>query len=119
VELPDPRRLAAADMWGTRGSPRRRRIIRAEFILGTGGCTLLGILTLLKGSGLWILLGVWLIGARQSRKLRTKSSLVILDTGDRFWSGRRRERALTATEGAQSPKAPAVASRPDRYPSTP
>ena len=63
MALPDPRRLAAADMWGTRGSLRRRRIIRAEFVVATCGCTLLGILTLLHGSGGWIFLGVWLVGA--------------------------------------------------------
>ena len=63
MALPDPRRLAAADMWGTRGSLRRRRIIRGEFVVGACGCTLLGILTLLHGSGGWIFLGVWLVGA--------------------------------------------------------
>ena len=63
MALPEPRRLAALDMWGTRGSLRRRGIIRAEFIAGTAGCTLLGVLTLLRGNGGWILLGVWLVGA--------------------------------------------------------
>jgi hypothetical protein len=63
MALPEPRRLAAADMWSTRGTLRRPRIIRAEFVAGTGGCTLLGILTLLQGTGGWIFLGVWLVGA--------------------------------------------------------
>ena len=30
----DVRRLAAIDMWGTRGTTRRRRIILAEFVVG-------------------------------------------------------------------------------------
>jgi hypothetical protein len=63
VSLPDPTRLAALDMYGTRGSPRRRRIIRAEFFAGAAGCTVLGILVLVHGSGGWLLLGVWLVGA--------------------------------------------------------
>jgi hypothetical protein len=61
MPLPDPRRLAAADMYGTHGSLLRRRIIRAEFIAGVIGCSGLGILTLLWGSG-WLIVGVWLIG---------------------------------------------------------
>lgn len=60
--LLDVRRLAAADMWGTAGSLRRRRLIRIEFIVGAVGCTALGVLSLVSGSG-WIdVLGVWLIG---------------------------------------------------------
>jgi hypothetical protein len=50
-------------MYGTRGSPRRRRIIRAEFFAGAAGCTTLGILALVRGSGGWLFLGVWLVGA--------------------------------------------------------
>lgn len=61
--LPDPRRLAAVDMYGTRGSQRRRRAIRAEFFAGAAGCTALGILALVHGSGGWILVGMWLVGA--------------------------------------------------------
>jgi hypothetical protein len=38
------RPLAAVDMYGTSGSARRRRLIRAEFIIGVVGCTLLGVL---------------------------------------------------------------------------
>jgi hypothetical protein len=57
--LPNVRRLAALDMWGTSGSARRRRLIRAEFIIGVAGCTLPGVRTLLSGSGWMIALGVW------------------------------------------------------------
>ena len=59
--LVNVRRLAALDMWGTSGSARRRRLIRAEFIIGVVGCGLLGVLTLLSGSGWTILLGIWLV----------------------------------------------------------
>jgi hypothetical protein len=50
-------------MYGTRGSPRCRQIIRAEFAVGAGGCIVLGMLALAQGSTWWILLGAWLIGA--------------------------------------------------------
>jgi hypothetical protein len=60
----DARRLAAMDMWGTAGSPRRRRVIRAEFVIGAVGCTALGAFVLVTaGSVIWRLVGVWLIGA--------------------------------------------------------
>jgi hypothetical protein len=57
--LPNVRRLAALDMYGTSGSARRRRLIRAEFIIGVAGCTLLGVRTLLSSSGWMIALGIW------------------------------------------------------------
>ena len=43
--MPNVRRLAALDMYGTSGSARRRRLIRAEFIIGVAGCTLVGVRT--------------------------------------------------------------------------
>ena len=55
------RRLAALDLHGTTGSARRRRLIRAEFIIGAAGCTLLGAFALRSGSGWAILLGTWLV----------------------------------------------------------
>jgi len=57
------RRLAALDMWGSAGTMRRRRIIRAEFVLGAVGCTSLGLLAVVQGSGWWVVVGIWLIGA--------------------------------------------------------
>jgi hypothetical protein len=62
MALPDPRRLAAADMYGTAGTPRRRQLVRAEFIAGACGCTALGILILAAANDGWIGLGIWLIG---------------------------------------------------------
>ena len=64
VAILDVRRLAAADMWGTAGTMRRRRLIRAEFEVGAVGCTLLGVLVLASaGSVGWALVGAWLVGA--------------------------------------------------------
>ena len=57
------RRLAALDMWGLAGSERRRKLIRAEFLVGAGGCTGLGVLVLTAASGWMTALGVWLVGA--------------------------------------------------------
>ena len=59
----DARRLAALDMWGTAGSPKRRQVIRAEFALGVLGCLGLGVLSLANGEGWAIVLGTWLAGA--------------------------------------------------------
>jgi hypothetical protein len=59
----DVRRLAALDMWGSAGSMRRRRIVRAEFLLGVSGCTSLGLLAIGRGSGWMVVLGIWLVGA--------------------------------------------------------
>jgi hypothetical protein len=59
----DVRRLAALDMWGSAGSVRRRRMIRAEFALGAVACTGLGLLAVVQGSGWIIVLGIWLVGA--------------------------------------------------------
>jgi hypothetical protein len=63
VALVDVRRLAAADMWGTAGTSRRRRLIRAEFFAGAFGCTALGLVVLVTGSGWMAVLGIWLVGA--------------------------------------------------------
>lgn len=56
-------RLAAADMWGTAGSLRRRRLIRAEFVAGAIGCTALGVYASVTASSTtWVIVGVWLVG---------------------------------------------------------
>jgi len=59
---PDVRRLAALDMWGSAGSIRRRREIQAEFFVGATGCTILGLLALLRGAGWMVVVGAWLVG---------------------------------------------------------
>jgi hypothetical protein len=51
MSLLNVRRLVAVDMYGTTGSARRRRLIRAEFVIGAAGCTLLGVLLLMSASG--------------------------------------------------------------------
>ncbi len=58
----DVRRLAAVDMHGAHGTRRRRRIILAEFALGTAGCAALGVWALSWGDPLGVVLGVWLLG---------------------------------------------------------
>jgi hypothetical protein len=60
--LPNVRRLAAVDMWGAAGTKRRRLVIRAEFVIGAVGCTVLGALAL-TASRWQISVGVWLVGA--------------------------------------------------------
>ena len=55
------RLLAAADMYGTRGSPWRRQLIRIEFFVGVVGCIALGIFVLLSASGWWLAVGGWLV----------------------------------------------------------
>jgi hypothetical protein len=60
----DVRRLAAVDMWGGRGTRRRRRIIVAEFVLGATVGAALGLLLAFTGPELfWQLLGAWIAGA--------------------------------------------------------
>jgi hypothetical protein len=62
VALLDVRRLAAVDMHGFHGSARRRRIIRAEFVVAVPACLGLGVLSLLLSHGWGRVLGVCLIG---------------------------------------------------------
>ena len=54
-------RLVAVDLYGTAGSAWRRRLIRAEFVIGAAGCTLLGVLILMSASGWGLALGGWLV----------------------------------------------------------
>jgi hypothetical protein len=59
------RRLVAADMWGSRGTLTRRRLIRIEFVAGAVACTGLGALVFAASSEswLWLVVGIWLLGA--------------------------------------------------------
>ena len=56
------RRLAALDMHGARGTRRRRRVILAEFALGTICCLVLGIWALTWGEPAGVVLGICLLG---------------------------------------------------------
>ena len=58
----DIRRLAAVDMYGTRGSSLRRRLIVAEIIAGATVGTALGVLVAIDSSSGWQLFGLWLAG---------------------------------------------------------
>jgi predicted ferric reductase len=58
------RRLAAIDMYGVRGTSRRRRIILAEFLFGVVALVAFGIWLLTALSGVvGLVLGLWAIGA--------------------------------------------------------
>jgi len=57
------RRLAALDMWGLEGSRKRRKLIRAEFVVGAVGCAGLGVFVLAGAAGWMTALGTWLLGA--------------------------------------------------------
>jgi hypothetical protein len=57
------KRLAAIDMYGTRGTVRRRRIIAAEFILGTVGAMAFGVWLTCVAAGLGNrFFGMWALG---------------------------------------------------------
>jgi hypothetical protein len=58
------RRLAAIDMYGTRGTVRRRRIILAEFLVGVVAMVAFGVWVLTSGSDVGVrVFGAWLVGA--------------------------------------------------------
>ncbi len=58
------RRLAAIDMYGARGTSRRRRIILAEFVAAAVVSVAFGIWLAAHASGLGgRVLGIWMIGA--------------------------------------------------------
>jgi hypothetical protein len=58
------RRLAAIDMYGTRGTARRRRIILAEFVVGAIAMLAFGTwLLTASGSLAGQAVGLWVIGA--------------------------------------------------------
>ncbi|MCG5440767.1 hypothetical protein [Micromonospora foliorum] len=58
------RRLAAVDMYGSRGTTRRRRIILAEFLVGVVVMVTWGVWLLSSSSGLGSrAFGLWLTGA--------------------------------------------------------
>lgn len=63
MELLDVRRLAALDMHGAAGTQRRRRLIRAEFVVGAVGGLALGLWAAITAATLpWQLFGAWVAG---------------------------------------------------------
>ncbi|MEH1167338.1 hypothetical protein V6V47_18325 [Micromonospora sp. CPCC 205539] len=59
----DVRRLAAIDMYGARGTIRRRRIILAEFLVGVVFMVTLGVWLLASSSGVGgRAFGLWFVG---------------------------------------------------------
>ncbi|MEP6799682.1 MAG: hypothetical protein ABI890_16105 [Lapillicoccus sp.] len=55
----DVRRFTALDMFGTGGTLRRRRIVRAEFVIGCPVLLILAVATLRAANDV---LGVWFLG---------------------------------------------------------
>ncbi len=49
-------------MHGARGTRRRRRVILAEFALGTIGSVALGVWALTWGGAAGVVIGIWLLG---------------------------------------------------------
>jgi hypothetical protein len=63
MERLDVRRLAAVDMHGAAGTRRRRRLVRAEFVLGAAGGFGLGVWAAAAAATAgWQLFGVWVAG---------------------------------------------------------
>jgi hypothetical protein len=64
MRIVNVRRLAAIDMFGTRGTTRRRRIILAEFVVGAIAATAFGVwlLAVSSGSGSRVV-AFWMLGA--------------------------------------------------------
>jgi hypothetical protein len=59
----DVRRLAVVDMYGTRGTQRRRRIILAEFVISCLGGIAIGLWLLVAGSNVaFMVFGALIIG---------------------------------------------------------
>ncbi|MEU9823555.1 hypothetical protein [Micromonospora chersina] len=56
----DVRRLAAVDMYGSAGSPVRRRVILVEFVAGVVGCVALGLWAAQEGGPVRTALGGYL-----------------------------------------------------------
>ena len=75
------RRLAALDMHGVRGTRRRRRVILAEFALGTIGCAGLGVWVLTWGDAAGIVLGIWLLGLAANYLPLTAHALALWQPG--------------------------------------
>ena len=66
-------------MHGTRGTRRRRRLILAEFTLGTIGGVVLGVWALTWGGVGGVLLGIWLLGLAANYLPLTAQVLALWD----------------------------------------
>lgn len=77
------RRLAAIDMYGSRGAPRRARIIFIEFVSAAVGITLLGLWLVGRASGLegW-LVAVWIVGAGFNYVVLTVHAMALRGPGE-------------------------------------
>ncbi len=59
LQVLNVRRFTALDMHGTAGTPRQRRVILAEFVLGCPAVRIIGLLSLRAGN---LVLGGWFLG---------------------------------------------------------
>jgi hypothetical protein len=75
------RRLAALDMHGARGTRRRRRVILAEFVLGTIGGVALGSWALTWEGTTGVVMGIWLLGLAANYLALTAHVLALWDRG--------------------------------------
>ena len=80
--LVDVRRLAAIDMHGLEGTPRRRRVIITEFVLGAIGGLALGLLLLTSDGAVGIAFGVWAVGVGVNYVPLALHTLSLRDPGD-------------------------------------
>jgi hypothetical protein len=70
--------FAALDLYGTTGSARRRRVVLAEFIVGTPVMLALGGYLLSRGGGWW---GWWLLGCGLNYAALTAHAVVLCRRG--------------------------------------
>jgi hypothetical protein len=68
-------------MHGTRGTSRRRRVILAEFALGTLGGVALGVWALTWGGVSGVVVGIWLLGLAANYLPLTAHVLALWDPG--------------------------------------
>jgi len=72
------RRLAAVDMYGTRGAERRRWVVRAEFIAGAVVLVAFGVWLAASSTGLGgRALGFWIIGCGLNYALLAAYAIVL------------------------------------------
>src|SRR5215470_6080537 len=90
-------RLAGIDMYGTRGTPRRRRLILAEFTIGAAVMVVFGawLVAVSSGAGGRVL-GIWILGSGQPVTRAEGTAIRPQRRGDRpARAGRRSRHALS------------------------
>jgi hypothetical protein len=62
MALLNVKRMAAIDMYGSRGTMRRRRIVLAEFAVGSAAAVAFGIWLVTLGTRASLVAGIWILG---------------------------------------------------------